>query len=253
MTKKKIEASNYSFEDDSINFNYEIKKVKLSDYGKAEFTIVFDDPSELYRIYFLDSSRIADKRKYSSVTGFTSLVREQTLRFKEKKFNAQNVSNKNTQIFNVDLFPTAGAEDISVLIGMSSLEGYHIDDNEILNDSRYVVPMEDLREETTSVQKIEKGEILYVKTAETSHNAGHHHRYVVDKNGNGVTVAAIYSDGSMNQHKHTIINYEVKSARVNQEAHAHQIESGVLEFLRTVEAIAEERIVNEEENQQSVY
>ena len=60
---------------------------------------------------------------------------------------------------------------------------------------------------------VDRGQAPISTKGMTSHNANHHHKYVVDKNGNGYTMAAVHPDNPNIRHRHKIINYVVQEAK----------------------------------------
>ena len=47
----------------------------------------------------------------------------------------------------------------------------------------------------------------------TTHNAGHHHHYDVDENGNGYTTIAYHPENKNIRHRHRVVNYKIQEAK----------------------------------------
>jgi|19_taG_2_1085344.scaffolds.fasta_scaffold71169_1 hypothetical protein len=244
MTKRKIGEEIYSFDKRSVNFGYQIKKVTLYDHGKANITIAFEDPSKVSRVYFLQSPKVSNKLRFAHVSGFFSMIKNNLIGVKCDRFDLHAVrSRKRLQSFDISFL--SNKTDLSLLIGLSNLEGYSIVDNRIIDNSEYLVPVEDLRKETQQKIKRSKSSVYFNKSGETSFNDGHNHRYVIDKNGNGWAI----SDEHL--HEHIIINFAVKPAQSAHTAlHVHEIEVNTLTYLREVESFAREMITSEQEKDQ---
>jgi hypothetical protein len=47
----------------------------------------------------------------------------------------------------------------------------------------------------------------------TTHNAGHHHHYDVDENGNGYTTIAYHPEDKNIRHRHRVVNWTIQEAK----------------------------------------
>lgn len=245
MTQKKISSETYS--SDLVDFSHQVEKITLHDHGKANITIGFGDPALVSKIYFLQAPRVPSHKKPLHAIRLISMIKNNLIGLPCDRFNSSMVHDEpKRQSFDISLLST-DQTDLSLFIGLSSLDGYSVIENGIIENAEYLVPVEDLREGAAQKNRRSKNLVYYNKSGETSHNVGHHHRYVIDKNGNGMTVEALDSEGSAG-HRHIIINFAIKSAQ-GQGAwtpHTHKLDQGILEYLKGVEALATQMMDDEQ-------
>jgi hypothetical protein len=60
---------------------------------------------------------------------------------------------------------------------------------------------------------VDTGTRVAAPTGITTHNAGHHHGYDVDENGNGYTTIAYHPENKEIRHRHKVVNWTIQSAK----------------------------------------
>ena len=199
-----------SFNPALSNFNYHINKIALYDYGKARLKITFNQPEEILKIYFLQVPAGFESENYAKSSGLTSMIENNLRGLKCDRFNSYAVTNKKEQSFDIGFVDTG---DVDLLIGASNTRGYNIAINNIIRDTEYSILFEDLRSSSRGRVKLNKGATYANVEGETSNNADHNHKYVIDKNGNGYALFAANPENSEIRHRHKVVNYVIQPAQ----------------------------------------
>tara|TARA_R110002020_G_scaffold48233_3_gene137477 strand:- start:591 stop:1691 length:1101 start_codon:yes stop_codon:yes gene_type:complete len=258
------QISTSSFNPALIDFNYQIDKITLYDYGKARLKITFNQPEEILKIYFLQVPAGFESENYAKISGLTSMIENNLHGLRCDRFNSYAATSKKEQSFDIEFVDTG---DVDLLIGVANTQGYNIAINNIIRDAEYSILFEDLRSSSKGRVKLNKGTTYANVEGETSNNAGHNHKYVIDKNGNGYALFAVNPENSEIRHRHKVVNYVIQPAQSlcfpncrriydadGVPPHVHSLQGGGVAQMNTA-AIEMPRInINaEQEIQQSLY
>ena len=138
-----LEASFFSSGNDSANFNYQINKITLRDLGKTSLTVSFESPESISVACFLQVPEFVNPDEYAKASGFIPMLENSLSGIKCDGFNSSGVYSEAKQSFNVRF---AERENITMLIGLVGESSYTITVANIVFNSEYLVPFEDLRQ-----------------------------------------------------------------------------------------------------------
>ena len=194
-----------------VDFNHQINKIVLLDNNKAKLNITFADPASVLTISFIQVPPSEDPASYGDSSGFIAMVRNTITDLRSSMFNCQVVRNIATaQEFEIDFIEQNNAP---ILIALSNNADYSIQSTIVVENDEILFPFEDLKSESGKKTKLVKPSPLKNIQGETSYNAGHNHKYVLDTNGNGYAILAVNPQNSKVNHMHRVINFVVQPAQ----------------------------------------
>jgi hypothetical protein len=138
-----LETSLFSSGDVLANFSYRINKITFKDIGKTSLTVSFDSPEGIFKIFFLQVPEFVNPEEYAKTSGFVFMLESSLSGVRCDRYNSSGVHSEIKQGFDIDFFE---GENTTMLIGLMGQQSYSITTADIVSNSEYLVPFENLRQ-----------------------------------------------------------------------------------------------------------